>query len=58
MLTRLLWVVANAGETMMMTVSPNYGSGCIAPVMSFALLVITTALTVVAAAFDFPQIVF
>ena len=47
MLIRLLWVVANAGATMMVAVSSNYGYGGIAPVMSMVLVVLTTAFTVV-----------
>ena len=46
MLMHLLWVVANAGATIMFAVSSNCGTGCIAPVMSFVLVVNTIAFTV------------
>ena len=47
MLSLLLRAVVNAGATMIVAVSSNCGSGCIAPVTSFMLVVITTAFTVV-----------
>ena len=43
----LLWAVANAGAMMMVADSSNCGSGCIAPVTSVVLVVMTIALTVV-----------
>ena len=43
----LLWAVASAGVTIMVPVSSNCGSGCIAPVMSFVFVVVTIPLTVV-----------
>ena len=43
----LLWAVANAGATMMVTVPSNCGKGCTSPVTSFVFVVITIALTVV-----------
>ena len=39
--------MASAGATMMVAVSSNCGSGCTAPVMSIALVVMTIALTIV-----------
>ena len=47
MLMRLLWAEASAGATMMFVVSSNCGDGCIAPVISFLLVVTTIAFTVV-----------